>query len=107
VPDELLTQDQKCGAELHIGDDHGDNQATMTCGLSPGHECAHREVYPRGDLTTFVTVEWFGDDTPQQVECSGCKASGSSNTFMVDAAGNYECTDCWCKRVDAETENVW
>lgn len=31
-----------CKAELHIGDDFGDNRATMICELQKGHEGKHR-----------------------------------------------------------------
>jgi hypothetical protein len=51
---------QTCLAELHISDDHGDNYATMRCGLPHGHDGPHREVFHRSG--TDVTVEWHVDD---------------------------------------------
>jgi hypothetical protein len=37
--------DGECNARLEIGDDFGDNHATMRCQREPGHEGRHREVY--------------------------------------------------------------
>jgi len=37
----------KCGAKLFIGDDFGDNSATMTCDLPPGHGGLHQETFWR------------------------------------------------------------
>lgn len=50
----------KCKAELRIGDDHGDNEATMICGLEVDHYGMHEERYPRNG--GFVYVSWDGDD---------------------------------------------
>jgi len=44
----------KCNAVLSIGDDYGDNSATMKCQLDPGHEGRHEEVWNDGDCR----VEW-------------------------------------------------
>lgn len=50
-----------CKAELHIGDDYGDNIATMHCQLPEGHEGDHCEKYsPYGNR--HVVVTWNGDD---------------------------------------------
>ena len=35
----------KCNERLEIGDDYGDNVATMRCQLKPGHTSPHREAY--------------------------------------------------------------
>jgi hypothetical protein len=48
----------ECNARLHIGDDYGDNRATMRCGLTPGHVGAHREEFERRKKPVVVT--WFG-----------------------------------------------
>ncbi len=55
---------EKCAAELHIGDDEGDNHATMICGLDKGHGGKHQELYPRqvGRVPTTVEVRWEGND---------------------------------------------
>lgn len=52
-----------CKAELHIGDDYGDNRATMCCQLEEGHEGKHRECF-RTDTPDAhnAVVEWEGDD---------------------------------------------
>lgn len=47
----------ECNAWLLIGDDYGDNQATMRCGLPVGHEGDHKEVAHR------FTVTWAEDDS--------------------------------------------
>lgn len=49
----------KCMAELHIGDDYGDNQATIRCQLEVGHEGPHQEIFDRdGEVKiTFVCNE--------------------------------------------------
>ena len=50
----------ECNARLEIGDDYGDNVATMRCQLAVGHEGPHREEFVRGDKPVVVT--WFVDD---------------------------------------------
>jgi hypothetical protein len=47
---------EKCKAELHIADDHGDNYATIVCQLEKDHEGRHVENF--GDNT----VLWSEDD---------------------------------------------
>jgi hypothetical protein len=39
--------DGECNAHLYIGDNYGDNHATMRCGLLEGHDGVHREVFSR------------------------------------------------------------
>lgn len=53
-----------CRAELHVGDDHGDNRATMRCQLVAGHPEQHRETWRRGPHALAAVVEWEGDDRP-------------------------------------------
>ena len=48
----------KCNAQLHIGDDYWDGQATMKCQLDPGHKGKHEEVWRDGECR----VEWSGDN---------------------------------------------
>ena len=50
-----------CKAELHIGDDFGDNHATMKCQLEKDHGGCHIEKWNNneGDLRL---VSWHGDD---------------------------------------------
>jgi hypothetical protein len=50
----------ECNARLYIGDDYGDNRATMRCQREPGHEGKHREVYKTRD-SGEVTIEWERD----------------------------------------------
>lgn len=50
----------KCNARLYIGDDFGDNHATMRCGLPPGHRGFHREEYSA--YGGRVRVSWEKDE---------------------------------------------
>lgn len=52
----------ECNARLYIGDNYGDNHATMRCGLTPGHKGPHKETYlqPGNDGTVIVT--WDVDE---------------------------------------------
>ncbi len=52
----------ECNAKLYIGDNFGDNHATMRCQLFPGHEGRHREMYQTSVAGT-VTVEWDKDES--------------------------------------------
>jgi len=49
-----------CLAELHLGDDYGDNQCTIHCQLPPEHEPPHCERFQRGGLPVVIT--WHIDD---------------------------------------------
>ena len=49
----------QCNARLCIGDDYGDNEATMRCQLSPGHADTHREEFK--NCNGPVVVRWHGD----------------------------------------------
>jgi len=50
----------ECNARLYIGDDYGDNRATMRCQLSEGHEGKHEEKYDHNEGE--VVIQWDGDD---------------------------------------------
>lgn len=50
----------ECNAHLHIGDDYGDNHATMRCQLKAGHPGLHREQY--GHPPQVVKIEWRLDE---------------------------------------------
>jgi hypothetical protein len=52
----------ECNARLYIGDDYGDNRATMRCQLKPGHEGPHKEVYGQNGRDKKVTITWWDDD---------------------------------------------
>ncbi len=47
----------ECNARLHIGDNFGDNHATMRCQLEPGHEGQHRERYET-ETNGEIIVTW-------------------------------------------------
>jgi len=58
----------ECNARLSIGDDHGDNSATIRCQLPPGHDGPHKECYNagyHGDVNN-VTITW-DKDTREQI----------------------------------------
>jgi len=57
----------ECNARLFIGDNHGDNHATMRCQLLPGHNGWHREMYKGGG--GHVAVTWEKD---QRGVCGVC-----------------------------------
>jgi hypothetical protein len=48
----------ECNARLYIGDDYGDNYATIRCQLKPGHGGPHGEEYEVQDKPVVIT--WFG-----------------------------------------------
>ena len=53
----------ECNARLSIGDDYGDNHATIRCQLKPGHDGPHQEHYNAGygsDVNN-VTITWDKD----------------------------------------------
>jgi len=50
--------EQRCEATLEIGDDYGDNHATMHCQLSAKHDGPHQEKYI-ADSSQDVTVTWM------------------------------------------------
>ena len=47
----------ECNARLSIGDDYGDNAATMRCSLSPGHDGLHQEKFKSNGGQVIVTWE--------------------------------------------------
>ena len=53
----------ECNARLSIGDDYGDNSASIRCGLVPGHDGPHKECYNAGygDDVNNVTITWDKD----------------------------------------------
>lgn len=54
----------QCNAHCYIGDNFGDNHATMRCQLEPGHDGPHREVFRRG--TCVLT--WEEDERDKEGE---------------------------------------
>ena len=72
-----------CKATLTIGDDFGDNQATMHCQLPHEHEGKHREVY-NGHRAGQVTVEWEHDDTEPEPTYDGLPDWVRPGKFVVD-----------------------
>lgn len=56
----------ECNAHLYIGDDYGDNHATIRCSLEPGHEGPHKEEFERGEKPVVIT--WHVDERPEARE---------------------------------------
>ena len=56
----------RCNAQLHIGDTFGDNHAVMRCGLDPGHEEPHKEVFERRGKPVEIT--WYGCCREEEAE---------------------------------------
>lgn len=50
----------ECNARLYIGDNYGDNHATVRCSLEPGHDGTHKEEFLRQDKP--VTITWWLDE---------------------------------------------
>ena len=48
----------QCNAHLYIGDNAGDNHATMRCQLKPRHFGEHQEIWLEGD----AVVRWKNDE---------------------------------------------
>ena len=59
--------DGECNARLYVGDDFGDNHATMRCELEPGHEGPHKEAYTQ-TLGGEVVVTWENDERVEEEE---------------------------------------
>jgi hypothetical protein len=58
-PEDVVGQ---CNAHLYIGDDYGDNEATMRCQREPNHEGRHREEWMDGK----AVVEWETDERERE-----------------------------------------
>ena len=52
--------DGQCNAHLYIGDNFGDNHATMRCQLPENHTEEHKETFDRGNKP--VTITWYVDE---------------------------------------------
>lgn len=57
----------ECNAHLYIGDDHGDNHATMRCQLPKGHKGKHAEKFNRGNGQK-IKVTWVEDERDETSE---------------------------------------
>jgi len=57
----------QCNARLSIGDNYGDNHATIVCQLPQGHDGLHREVYPSFSCG-LVTITWEKHDESYDIE---------------------------------------
>ncbi len=51
----------ECNARLYIGDNFGDNHATIRCGLQKGHPGIHNEKFKRGSGNE-VFISWTHDE---------------------------------------------
>ncbi len=57
MPKKMAAGVECCNDHLEIGDDYGDNRATMRCRLRQGHAGPHKESY-LGVHGVEVTVVW-------------------------------------------------
>lgn len=71
----------ECNAHLYIGDDYGDNSATMRCCLPSGHRGSHTEVFRGGG----ATVTWILDERCYH----NCPA------FLDEITGEWYCSRCF------------
>ena len=53
-------EEGECNARLFIGDNYGDNSATIRCQLAPDHDGVHREQFEREGGA--VTITWVVDE---------------------------------------------
>lgn len=53
-----------CGASVAIGDDYGDNECTMRCQLTAGHDGPHVEKFDLYGDSVTVTWEPMPVETP-------------------------------------------
>lgn len=91
-----------CGAELHIGDDHGDNHATMRCQLDAGHDGQHVEEYD-AQMGGHVVVRWELD---HRRECKFChKLTGEPVGASWDDSDGSEPTEWAC--VECAERHLW
>lgn len=58
----------ECNAHLYIGDNFGDNHATMRCRLTAGHAGPHFERWARGSGGEFAEVTWDPADEQDEIE---------------------------------------
>lgn len=61
--------DGECNAHLYIGDNFGDNHATMRCQLEPGHDGPHKEEFERNRKPVIVT--WYFDEREEDLDVFG------------------------------------
>ena len=92
----------QCNAHLYIGDNFGDNHATMRCQLSPDHEGLHQEKYRTSPPGGEGVVTWEMDEREEEPDeskkCEGCDGTGFSNWNTFDDLGTndplIECGKC-------------
>mgnify|MGYP001612492560 CR=1 FL=1 len=58
----------ECNAHLYIGDDYGDNHATMRCQELPGHPLPHREKFTHSRGSNEIDVTWTIDEREENEE---------------------------------------
>ncbi|MBU2774200.1 hypothetical protein HMI48_10025 [Acidithiobacillus ferrooxidans] len=63
----MAEEKRTCNRCMSIGDDHGDNEATMRCQLPMGHDGPHQETYESCNHGK-VTVSFEKGFTPVQIE---------------------------------------
>lgn len=82
-PDDVAGE---CNAHLYVGDNFGDNHATMRCRLPAGHEGDHREVWRDG----MVVLTW----ARQEARCNKCWGKGYVYEPDAEITDDYEEPKC-------------
>ena len=55
-----MTENDKCGNILRLGDDFGDNECSFACMLEAGHDGPHRDEFEHEGRS--VVIIWHADD---------------------------------------------
>ncbi|MCL4526527.1 MAG: hypothetical protein M1492_08685 [Gammaproteobacteria bacterium] len=63
----MAEEKRTCNRCMSIGDDHGDNSATLRCRLPMGHDGPHQETY-EDDIHGKVTVSFEKGFAPVRLE---------------------------------------
>ena len=90
----------ECNAHLYIGDNFGDNHATMRCQRPAGHEGEHMERFRGGDARAL----WLTDERKYEQECATCRHEDISHEFIdapesestVERHGKCDEEGCGC-----------
>lgn len=79
----------ECNAHIYIGDNFGDNHATMRCSLPHGHDGPHEETF-RGT----AKVTWEQDERARPGTCGVCGEQVDIVETCPNSCGKLLCEDC-------------
>lgn len=92
-PDDVPGQ---CNAHLYVGDDHGDNHATMRCSLPKEHDGRHQEIFRQ----ETATITWEKDERDYSPQCTcytiltGQVPCTRATTIKLDTPCSCGCVRC-------------